>query len=128
MERVEVAVGVIAKGDQIFLTKRAAHQHQGGKWEFPGGKREADETMAEALARELHEEVGIAVHTAQSLITIHHDYSDKSVTLDVYWVRDFDGEPEAKESQQSMWVAISALPKIDFPEANKAIVDAILRA
>ncbi|XOV81072.1 MAG: 8-oxo-dGTP diphosphatase MutT [Aestuariibacter sp.] len=126
MKRIEVAVGVIIRGDQIFLTKRAAHQHQGGKWEFPGGKRESDETMVEALSRELWEEVGIQVQAADPLVAIHHDYSDKAVLLDVYWVREFTGEPSPNENQLSQWVSVTELQNVDFPEANVEIVNAIL--
>lgn len=125
MKRIEVAVGVIVDGDQIFLTKRAVHQHQGGKWEFPGGKRESDESMLTALQRELQEEVAIKVNSAEPLIAISHDYPDKSVLLDVYWVKDYSGTPSPNENQLSQWVSIKELSGVDFPDANVPIVKAI---
>ena len=78
---VEVAVGVIKRDEHIFITKRDESQHQGGLWEFPGGKIEAGESVTEALARELREEVNIDVHSSQSLLDIEHDYGDKCVKL-----------------------------------------------
>jgi 8-oxo-dGTP diphosphatase len=62
---VDVAVGLIIKNDQALLAKRAEHQHQGGRFEFPGGKVEAGELVTDALARELHEELGIDIHAPQ---------------------------------------------------------------
>ena len=120
-KRVEVAVGVIIRDEHVFLTKRAENVHQAGKWEFPGGKKETNETMEHALAREMREEVGILIIEATSILTIAHDYPDKSVSLGVYTVDKFENEPESKEGLISKWAAIAELGKIDFPEANKAI-------
>ncbi|MCC2605397.1 8-oxo-dGTP diphosphatase MutT [Planctobacterium marinum] len=123
---VEVAVGVILRDEEVFLTRRASDAHQGGKWEFPGGKREAHESMTEALSRELQEEVGIEVLSASPLIQINHDYGDKTVLLDVYTVSEFANEPESKEDLEYRWVAINHLPEVDFPAANGVIVDKLL--
>ena len=126
-KRVEVAVGVIVRDGLVFLTKRADNVHQGGKWEFPGGKKEADESITEALARELFEEVDIQVINAKGLLDIQHDYPDKSVFLGVYLVEGFSGEPRSKEGLISRWVPLAELPEVDFPEANKPIVAAVMR-
>ncbi|WP_206485035.1 8-oxo-dGTP diphosphatase MutT [Thalassotalea sp. G2M2-11] len=122
MKQVHVAVGVIVSNHQFFLTKRLDHAHQGGKWEFPGGKVEQGETVAQALARELKEEVAIDVLACTELMKISHDYGDKQVLLDVYLVDNFSGEPNAQEGQQQGWFALEELSKIDFPAANEAIV------
>ena len=82
-EVVPVAVGVIRDGNRILLAKRPDHVHQGGRWEFPGGKREPGEDRFAALVRELEEELGIRPRDARPLIRIRHDYPDKSVELDV---------------------------------------------
>lgn len=126
-EPVKVAAGVIirrdsALGDRFFLTKRHAGQHQGNKWEFPGGKVESGETPKQSLVRELFEEIGIRVTNAELLTEIHHDYGDKAVHLLFYVVDAFDGEPIGKEGQQSAWVNRAQLNDIDFPEANKAVL------
>jgi len=120
---VHVAVGVIRREQQYFLTKRLVNAHQGGKWEFPGGKVESDETVAQALYRELKEEIAIDVLSCQPLIEISHDYGDKKVLLEVYLVENFQQEPIAQEGQQSNWFSLAQLKELDFPDANKAIID-----
>ncbi|WNC68057.1 8-oxo-dGTP diphosphatase MutT [Thalassotalea nanhaiensis] len=125
-KRVHVAVGVIYKDQQFFLTKRLEHTHQGGKWEFPGGKVENDETVHEALHRELKEEIAIDTLAIRPLIEISHDYSDKHVLLEVFLVDQFLGEPTAQEGQQQGWFKKGELTTIDFPKANTPIVNKIL--
>ncbi|SEK93552.1 8-oxo-dGTPase [Colwellia chukchiensis] len=119
---VHVAVGVIKQDDKVFLTKRLADSHQGGKWEFPGGKVEQDETVHQALARELKEEVAIEILTCMPLMQINHDYGDKKVRLEVFIVEHFSGEAKALEGQQSAWVKLAALSQLTFPTANQAII------
>lgn len=122
MKQVHVAVGVIIKNSQFFLTKRHQDAHQGGKWEFPGGKVEVDETVAKALFRELKEEVFIEVLSAQPLVVIEHDYGDKKVKLDVFLIDNFLNEPKAQEGQEEGWFDIHELAQLNFPEANKDII------
>ena len=128
---VQVAVGVITgiaeNGDaQYFLTKRLQDVHQGGKWEFPGGKVEIDETVAQALYRELKEEVAIEVLSCQPLIIINHDYGDKRVSLDVYLVDHYNGTPSAQEGQGEGWFSLEELQQLDLPAANKGILDKLI--
>ena len=127
---IHVAVGVIfdnQKADQILIAKRPQHLHQGGLWEFPGGKVSEDETVDQALERELLEELGITVIQSQPLMQVQHNYSDKQVFLDIWTVTQFSGEARGLEGQQCQWVAIqqllSAESKYQFPEANKAILE-----
>lgn len=122
-KQVHVAVGVIKKDDLIFIAKRHELQHQGGKWEFPGGKVEAGETVTQALARELNEEIGIDVQSSTPFLEIHHDYPDKSVHLDIHLVEEFDGQARHLEGQDHKWVAISDLNNYEFPTANVVIIE-----
>ena len=124
-KQVHVAVGVIYRDRKFFLTKRADNVHQGGKWEFPGGKVEANETVAQALARELKEEVAIEVLACEPLIVIEHDYGDKCVRLDVHIVDDFTGTAHGAEGQQGKWVALNELDDYSFPAANVEIIEKI---
>lgn len=126
MKIVEVAVGVIKRDNQVYISKRADDLHQGGKWEFPGGKREANESMEQALARELFEEVGIQVTEQSEFMLIEHDYGDKKVRLDVRLVEAFSGQASHQEGQVSQWVDISRLNQFTFPEANQVIIDKLL--
>jgi 8-oxo-dGTP diphosphatase len=120
---VNVAVGVIKKNNAIFICKRADDQHQGGLWEFPGGKVEANESVFAALKRELTEEVGITIHSSSQLMVIEHDYGDKCVKLDIHVVSNFSGEAHGAEGQPSEWVNISELTHYDFPAANAEIIE-----
>lgn len=120
---VNVAVGVIKKNNAIFICKRADEQHQGGLWEFPGGKVEANESVFAALKRELTEEVGITIHSSSQLMVIEHDYGDKCVKLDIHVVSNFSGEAHGAEGQPSEWVNISELTHYDFPAANAEIIE-----
>ena len=126
MSQVHVAVGVILDDhNRVLISRRADDAHQGGLWEFPGGKVEAGESLLEALARELREELDIHVNDSEPLLEISHDYSDKSVLLDVHVVRGFGGKPRGLENQPLAWVPASQLSDYQFPEANVPIVDAV---
>ena len=120
---VHVAVGVVANElGQVLIALRSPLQHQGGLWEFPGGKVEVGEALLDALQREFLEEVNLQVLNAEPLLKIHHDYKDKQVLLDVHLVTEFSGSEAGREGQELRWVAIKDLKEFEFPEANKAIV------
>ncbi len=120
---VHVAVGVIKQENKFFLTKRLANSHQGGKWEFPGGKVEVNETVHQALYRELKEEVAIETLACSPFMQISHDYGDKKVLLDVFVVEQFTGEAKALEGQQSAWYTLAEFQELNFPAANQAIIE-----
>ncbi len=122
---IHVAAAVIRdRRGHILIARRPDDKHQGGLWEFPGGKVEPGEPVADALARELHEELGIRVTSARPLILIPHHYPDKSVLLDVWEVDGFDGEAHGAEGQPVCWVAPDELDDYAFPAANTPIVAA----
>lgn len=123
VKHIQVAVGVIIKNDLFFVCRRQAHQHQGNKWEFPGGKLDQGESAEDALKRELAEEVGISITTSEHLMEIEHNYPDKKVSLHVYIVSDFAGEPYGAEGQESAWFHFNSLKNLDFPEANQNIIE-----
>lgn len=125
MKRIHVAAAVIRGVDgRILIARRADDQHQGGLWEFPGGKLEAGETVRAALDRELEEELGIRPTLARPLLQVRHDYPDKEVLLDVWEVSSFVGEPHGAEGQPLAWVAPRQLVDYPFPAANRPIVAA----
>jgi 8-oxo-dGTP diphosphatase len=126
MQEVHVAVGVILDTDhKILLARRAEGAHQGGLWEFPGGKVEPGESLHAALTRELREELGIEPGRTTPLLEIRHDYGDKAVLLDVHVVWDFAGTPCGLEQQPLAWVAAAELGNYEFPAANVPIVRAL---
>jgi len=124
---IHVAAAAIKNSaGEILIARRSEDQHQGGLWEFPGGKVEQGESALAALSRELHEELGIEVKEARPLIKVPYHYTDKSVLLDVFEVSAFDGEAWGKEGQPIRWVAKGELDSFAFPAANAPILNACL--
>jgi len=120
---VHVAVAIITnQRNEILISFRSNSAHQGGLWEFPGGKLEPNESTFDALKREIKEELNISIQKASPYKKIKHQYSDKTVLLDIWWVESFSGNPEGAEAQQIKWQAISRLNEIEFPAANQAII------
>lgn len=128
--RVHVVVGVVSDGQgRVLLSRRPEHVHQGGLWEFPGGKREPDEAVIQTLQRELDEELGIVPLSYHPLIRIYHDYPDRQVLLDVWAVEKFSGQQytmrdTGREGQEIRWVTTDMLSTYRFPAANRPIVAA----
>lgn len=123
---VHVAAGALLDGrGRVLIARRAADVHQGGLWEFPGGKLEPGEPARRALARELREELGVEVRRTRPLIRVRHDYGDRQVLLDVFLVSEFAGEPRGLEGQPLDWVAPAALDPGRFPAADKPVIDAL---
>ncbi|MDG1199639.1 MAG: 8-oxo-dGTP diphosphatase MutT [Porticoccaceae bacterium] len=130
MKPIHVVAAVIyaAPGSsQILIAKRPDHLHQGGLWEFPGGKVDQGESPRQALVRELQEELDINVTVAEPLMQLSHDYSDKQVMLDIWQVTDFGGQARGVEGQQCRWVSVAEIvadnSDYQFPAANRAILE-----
>lgn len=128
MKRVDVVAGVIFNPTRshVLVALRKPEQHQGDRWEFPGGKLESGESAKAGLARELLEEIGIEVVNSESRATIEHQYSDKHVCLYFWDVTQFTGEPTGCEGQELRWIALADLGTLRFPDANQPIVDALV--
>jgi 8-oxo-dGTP diphosphatase len=130
IKKIEVVAAAIFSpcGTELFIARRLKNAHQGGLWEFPGGKKESNETPDQALYRELNEELGITVVACKPLIKLSHDYGDKLIELDVYRVDAFQGRAHGAEGQETRWIKLADLNQFSFPEANKPIVDLLLKA
>lgn len=123
---IHVMAGAIGNADgQILVTRRPDHVHQGGLWEFPGGKLEPGEQPEQGLFRELQEELGIQVQASRPLIRIHHDYGDRRVLLDVRRVSVYSGVPSGLEGQPLAWLHPEAMDPRHFPAADRPIITAL---
>ena len=123
---IHVAVAVIInESKQVCISLRHESSHQGGLWEFPGGKVEQGETAEQALTREIKEELDLDIKQSRRLITITHHYQDKTVCLNVHKVLSYRGQATGVEGQAIRWVDIDTLSDYDFPEANLAIIKAL---
>lgn len=120
-----VAAAILNERNEVLLALRPQHKHQGGLWEFPGGKVEAGENAPRALTRELGEELGITPTRMRPLIRIRHQYPDKAVLLDVWRVDAWHGVPHPHDAERIEWVAVEGLAQKQFPAANLPVVSAL---
>jgi 8-oxo-dGTP diphosphatase len=115
---VDVAVGVLLQADGAFLlTSRPQGKVYAGYWEFPGGKLEAGESVAQALARELSEELGLQVEVAdvqlwkQQLV----DYPHALVRLNFCKIYKWQGQLKMREQQEAAWQTLPAMVEPVLP-------------
>ena len=126
MNRVEVAAAVIERDDGRFLlAQRPPGKAYAGYWEFPGGKIEPGESPRAALARELHEELGIDVQRAYPWLTREYDYEHAAVRLRFFRVPGWTGVPHGKENQAFTWQRIDAIDVGPLLPANGPILKAL---
>lgn len=121
---IQVAVAIIYASDgKILITQRGQTKDHAGRWEFPGGKLDANESPIDALKREVAEEVGLLVDVAKPFIIIDHSYPHKDVQLLVYEVTEYSGNAKCLEDQTKLkWVYVNELNNYKFPEANCKIL------
>ena len=123
---VHVVAGVLtdARG-RILLARRTAGRDLAGAWEFPGGKVEPGETPFQALDRELHEELGIRIHSMEALIAVPQAYRDKRIVLEVFRISGFSGKPKGLENQALAWSPLEKLNTYPMPPADRPVVAAL---
>lgn len=124
---IHVVIAIIVNAEEkVLIAQRQPHQEKGGAWEFPGGKVEKNESAFAALKRELQEEIGIDVITAEPWMQVEYHYPHKSVLLDTWNVTQFAGKPIGAEGQPIIWCALQELSNYEFPEGNYAIIQKLL--
>lgn len=118
---VVVVAAVIERDGAFLLTLRPAGTHLADHWEFPGGKVDERETHAEALRRELFEELDIVARVGELAHIVTHVYPEKTVELHFYRC-DFVGEPKPMMGQGMKWVRRDELTGLPFPDADRALI------
>lgn len=119
---VNVAIAILFNQSKVLVGWREAKQHQGNKYEFPGGKVEQDESPEQACTREIFEEVGITIQKWHKFDEIKHEYDDIHVHL--YLFHAFVTEQQLVEIKHPWaWYERSVLKSLNFPKANDAIID-----
>jgi 8-oxo-dGTP diphosphatase len=127
---VLVAAAALLDGEgRVLLAQRPQGKNLAGLWEFPGGKIEAGERPEAALARELHEELGIEVASSdfEPIAFASHDYDDFHLLMPLWTTRTWQGTPQSKEGQALAWVAIDALGDYAMPPADIPLVATLKR-
>jgi len=115
---IEVSAGLVFREGKLLITQRRSQDHLGGLWEFPGGKRECDESDEACLSRELREELGIEVEVKELLESLRHDYPEKSVHLKFFRCVLLKGKPSPIGCDAVAWVSAAQLTEYAFPEAD----------
>lgn len=119
----QVVAALILRDDKVLVCQRTRHQSMPLKWEFPGGKVEPGEEAAEALRRELEEELGIDATIGPKVATVCHTYgSGAAFELHFFLVQEYAGEMQNRIFREVRWAEKSELPKFDFLEADIALV------
>ena len=118
---IVVVAAVIEQDDAFLLTLRPDGTHLEGHWEFPGGKVHPSETHAEALRRELYEELDIVATVGACIHRVTHAYPEKTVELHFYGCT-FAGEPKPMIGQEMRWVRRDELAGLPFPEADRDLI------
>ena len=121
MTTIVVAAAVIEREGAFLVTRRQKGVHLEGYWEFPGGKRDAGESLEACLARELREELDVSSQVGGELFTTTHAYPDRSVELH-FFACAIEGVPSPQNGQELRWVSRSDLPSLAFPPADAELI------
>ncbi|MBI3874589.1 MAG: 8-oxo-dGTP diphosphatase MutT [Verrucomicrobia bacterium] len=124
MNAIEVSAALLFRDGKLLITQRRPQDHLGGLWEFPGGKRELNETFEQCLARELREELGIEAQVCELVEIITHAYPEKTVHLRFFRcaLKAESAEPRALHCHALAWVSADELDRYDFPAADAQLL------
>jgi len=127
IRRYEVAAGIIWNGSEVLIARRQDDDHQGGRWEFPGGKRRERESIGQCLKREMLEEIGVEVEVGPLWRALTHVYPDRAVSLYFHLCEARSGPPRAIECAEVRWVHPRALAELPFVEGDIQILPDLAR-
>ncbi len=123
---IVVTAAVIERGGRLLVTRRPKGVHLEGLWEFPGGKCDPGEALADCLRRELLEELGAPAIVGDEIFTTSHDYPDRSVRLH-FFACSLTGEPRPLIGQEMRWVSRDELRTLRFPPADDELIEMLER-
>lgn len=127
MNVIEVAAGLIRHKGRYLIARRKQGVHLAGFWEFPGGKRETDESLVECLQRELFEELGVRIDLPIPYRIVRHNYREKTVELHFFRCAIEEGMPAPVDCAEIRWVLPEELTQFEFPQADQVIIEALQR-
>jgi 8-oxo-dGTP diphosphatase len=120
--RIVVAAAVVERDAAYLVTRRLKGTHLEGMWEFPGGKCEAGETHSGCLTREIQEELGCEVRVGDELLSVSHEYVERTVELH-FFSCELQGEPRPLLGQDIKWVPRGELRSLQFPAADAELIE-----
>jgi 8-oxo-dGTP diphosphatase len=122
-----VAAAVIEIDGRFLVTRRPEGAHLEGLWEFPGGKCDKDESLADGLSRELLEELDVASRVGVEILATTHAYAERAVEL--HFLRcELLGEPKPVLGQEMRWVSRDELATLEFPPADAELIEILRQA
>ena len=132
MKHVEVVCAIIINdNNEVFVCKRGPGRALEGKWEFPGGKVEVNETHEQTIIREIKEELDSDILPIKYIGNNYHEYNDLdkpfSITMYGYICKLVNGELTLSEHTEKKWVIINDLELVDFADADKPFIEMINR-
>jgi 8-oxo-dGTP diphosphatase len=122
-KRIAVTAAIIQHGGKVLITERPRGKHLEGMWEFPGGKKEANESLEECVKREIREELGVLINPETMLLTVTYEYDTIIVDLHVFECALLTGTPTPMEGQDMRWVNPEELSLYAFPPPDKKIIE-----
>jgi 8-oxo-dGTP diphosphatase len=125
---IDVSAALIFHEGKLLITRRKAGSHLEGLWEFPGGKREGNETFEQCLAREIHEELGMEIAVEELFEEITHDYEAKSVRLKFFICQWIEGKPQALGCDEFKWIRQDELADYEFPPADARLLKKLTKS
>ena len=127
MKVIEVAAGLIHHEGRYLIARRKPGVHLAGFWEFPGGKRETGESLAECLQRELFEELRVRIDLPVPYQIVRHDYPEKIVELHFFRCAIEQGQAMPADCAEIKWVFPEELTQFKFPPADRVIINSLQR-
>ncbi len=121
-KEVEVVAAVIHKGDLFYVVQRPFKGEVGGKWEFPGGKIEANESKEDALKREIKEELNIEIQIEKFLLTSNYEYKTFKIKIHFFYCAILNGKPHLVEHINQKWIKFADFNSVDLAAADLAVV------
>ena len=124
--RLRVVAAALFDDDRVLIAQRPEGKHMAGWWEFPGGKVADGESDADALVRELREELGVESRAHGLITTMSHEYPDRIVDLVLWHASIVSGEPRGLDGQQLQWVSCRSLGSVGLLPADLPLIPALL--
>lgn len=124
MKTVKVVAAIIRNQDKIFATQRGYGEFKDG-WEFPGGKVEEGETPADALVREIQEELDTTISVNEKIACIEYDYSTFHLSMECFWAEIISGDLVLKEHEAARWLSVEELDTVAWLPADLELVEKI---
>ena len=119
---IPCGVALIRRGHEFLISQRKESDSFGSLWEFPGGKKDPEESFEECVAREVKEEVDIDVLVHEKLMEIRRPYHERIIWLNFFMCSYVAGEPRPVDCERVEWVDVEDMKNYEFPPANEQVI------